>query len=482
MRLRLDEWGAHYQANHKATEKGLLFVETKPSGARVRILNIKPKFHQGIKLKAGPYHLEVSAKGYNTKKVWVKLNAGEDKKLVVRLLPVKNSLNADDFFQSGKVLEETSDYRAAIESYTKAIELKPKEVKFYVKRSEAYVGLAEQYSKDKNNRKSIENYRYAINDTNRIIELLKNDQSKTLVLEIIFMTRSKYYNLLAETYNKNGKHEQAIESYLQAFEDSEVSIRLSSLIGIRPSWNAYLNKGMACLGLKKFKQGIKIFNKALRENLENEVAVKVINWKLDEAYNEYKSEEDLDAAWEMFPSRAAEIHYSNHNYHWAINAATEAIELDSEDALAYLTRGVSHLKLKNNQQALKDFSKAIKINPRDKNGFYYLCNTYYLIHNYQQAIKDCSKCIQQNPSDLLKAEVQSILGGSHYMLGNYQQSIINFNMAIELNPAIPEYYRRRGFAYKRLDNLQQYIMNLKTAAKLGDNIAQDILRDAGINW
>jgi len=43
---------------------GRLFIETEPTSARIRILNIKPKFHQSIKLDSGRYHIELSAKGY----------------------------------------------------------------------------------------------------------------------------------------------------------------------------------------------------------------------------------------------------------------------------------------------------------------------------------------------------------------------------------------------------------------------------------
>ena len=40
---------------------GHLFIKTVPEWAKVRILNIRPKFHQGIPLKSGKYLIEVSA-------------------------------------------------------------------------------------------------------------------------------------------------------------------------------------------------------------------------------------------------------------------------------------------------------------------------------------------------------------------------------------------------------------------------------------
>jgi len=64
---------------------GRLFVQMEPEGARVRIVNIKPKFYQGIELKPGRYHVEVSADGYEKKSIWVSLDAGEDKSLNIGL-------------------------------------------------------------------------------------------------------------------------------------------------------------------------------------------------------------------------------------------------------------------------------------------------------------------------------------------------------------------------------------------------------------
>ncbi len=75
----------HAQNQDNATLKGTINIETKPDTARIRILNIKPKFYQGMELEEGKYHIEVSADGYETKKLWVSLIAGQDKKVDIQL-------------------------------------------------------------------------------------------------------------------------------------------------------------------------------------------------------------------------------------------------------------------------------------------------------------------------------------------------------------------------------------------------------------
>ena len=74
--------------NPKTPSKGRIYIDTQPGDAKVRILNIGPRFSQGMDLEAGRYHVEVSASGYETKKVWVSLDSGEDKNLDIRLKPV----------------------------------------------------------------------------------------------------------------------------------------------------------------------------------------------------------------------------------------------------------------------------------------------------------------------------------------------------------------------------------------------------------
>ena len=71
---------------------GKLFVNTSPSEATVRILNIRPKFSQGMVLLAGSYHVEVSNPDHNTKKMWVKLESGESKQIEIRLEQLQASI------------------------------------------------------------------------------------------------------------------------------------------------------------------------------------------------------------------------------------------------------------------------------------------------------------------------------------------------------------------------------------------------------
>jgi len=66
--------------------KSTLHVIPHPENARIRIMNIKPKFYQGIELKPGKYQIEVSAKGYLTEMKWIQIKKEEAIKLKINLL------------------------------------------------------------------------------------------------------------------------------------------------------------------------------------------------------------------------------------------------------------------------------------------------------------------------------------------------------------------------------------------------------------
>ncbi|MBO2663873.1 PEGA domain-containing protein [Shewanella algae] len=77
---------APLKASELAPTETRLKVETNVNNANIRIMNIGPKYHPGIRLKPGNYDVQVSAPGYQTYRKWHSLNGGEQT-LTIRLLP-----------------------------------------------------------------------------------------------------------------------------------------------------------------------------------------------------------------------------------------------------------------------------------------------------------------------------------------------------------------------------------------------------------
>ena len=84
-----------------------LYVNPKPSDAKIRILNIVPKYTPGIALQTGKYLIEVSKPGYKSYKEWVIISQYEDltiEPVLQSLFKKDNNLSADNVQQ-----KETSD-------------------------------------------------------------------------------------------------------------------------------------------------------------------------------------------------------------------------------------------------------------------------------------------------------------------------------------------------------------------------------------
>jgi len=75
-----------FNINEKKEKKpGGLFISTVPENAKIRILNIKPKYSEGMKLKNGKYNVEVSAEGYRKKRMWINFTSGMDNNINIQL-------------------------------------------------------------------------------------------------------------------------------------------------------------------------------------------------------------------------------------------------------------------------------------------------------------------------------------------------------------------------------------------------------------
>ena len=66
---------------------GRLYVDTDPDDAQVRVLNIAPRYHQGIELVPGQYVVDVQREGYEGQVVNVTVGADGDTRITVTLTP-----------------------------------------------------------------------------------------------------------------------------------------------------------------------------------------------------------------------------------------------------------------------------------------------------------------------------------------------------------------------------------------------------------
>ena len=114
--------------NLTANQPIALYIDTIPSGAQVRILNITPPYQYGMALQANRYHIEVSKAGYQSKTQWFELSKN-NQTLQVRLEQNQqdsSQQSAEELYQLGVKYHYgngvTQDYYQAVSWYRKAAE------------------------------------------------------------------------------------------------------------------------------------------------------------------------------------------------------------------------------------------------------------------------------------------------------------------------------------------------------------------------
>lgn len=85
--------------------QGRLFVKTTPENAHIRILDIRPRFHQGMNLAEGVYTIDATISGYETEVREVEVKADTDTVVELSLNQVK---------PTGRLYVDTSPENAAV--------------------------------------------------------------------------------------------------------------------------------------------------------------------------------------------------------------------------------------------------------------------------------------------------------------------------------------------------------------------------------
>lgn len=136
--------------------------------------------------------------------------------------------------------------------------------------------------------------------------------------------------------------------------------------------------------------------------------------------------------------------YENDDYYGCIADFTKAIEIDTENYLAYNFRGLSKAKVGDIYGSIVDFRNAIRLQPNNPQW------TYYFYNN---------------------------MGVSMMELEDYKGAIQCFNKSIQLNPDSATAYSNRGSCKWNLDyELQDCCKDWRLAAYRGSKSSQDKLR------
>ena len=147
----------------------------------------------------------------------------------------------------------------------------------------------------------------------------------------------------------------------------------------------------------------------------------------------------------------------------AIEAYTQAIDLDPDNALAYYNRGLAFYYLRNHGAALADFNKTIELRPDVAVAYRKRGLILMYLEDYEGAITDFERAAKLNPDD-----PNAYLGkaSANVLHGKTEQAIPDFDRAIELEPNLAIAYFLRGSAYSELGDRASAVKDYQQAGRL----------------
>jgi superkiller protein 3 len=328
---------------------------------------------------------------------------------------------------------------------------------------------------------------------NKLKEVL-NDKQKTKELE-----ESRRRTLAAEAEAAKLRQEMEQQRRQIAAERDEHKQQLAQerQKGLQASYNAqvdklgveeYITKGNNAGDGGFYELAIEYFQKAIAIDPNNAKAYFAMGMAYEIQGNHSQSIAclqkaitfDLNEANEAKAYFAMGIAYEGQsNDSQAITCLQKAIAIDPNYTDAYTCIGDIYRSQGNYSQTITCYQKVIAINPNNAVAYYNLGFVYGKQGNYSQSMTCFQKAIAIDPN---YADAYFRMGDAYGVQGNHSQAIACYQKAIAIDPNNAMAYYNMGYSYKEQGNYSQAITCLQKAARLGNEYAQQWLRNNGYSW
>jgi tetratricopeptide (TPR) repeat protein len=207
----------------------------------------------------------------------------------------------------------------------------------------------------------------------------------------------------AAMYNYRGLARASIRKWDEAIADFNKAVEMSPS---QPEF--YRDRAMAEGGQKNYEAALEDASKAISMNNKDPVTF-LTRGRIENALKDYNSAlADLNKAIAMKPKEQLSAYYAARATTWVYvdeftNSATDlktALQLDPNNFIAFLVRGVSHAKLGENDDALADFRRAAELAPEKRETWGILGLFQYRIGDWKSALVNCRKALAMaEPAD-----------------------------------------------------------------------------------
>ena len=162
-------------------------------------------------------------------------------------------------------------------------------------------------------------------------------------------------------------------------------------------------------------------------------------------------------------ANCGDAHVKSKDYQKAIQDYSAAILLDSKDPSYCVRRAYTYLQIDNYKKAIDDCTSAIKIDPLMADAYINRACAYGWLGQNQKAIQDCTKTISLDSQFALAYQSRAL---GYAKLGQYNEAIKDCDKAISLDRNFLDAYDTRGTAYLKLADYGKSLDDFKSAIKL----------------
>ncbi len=305
------------------------------------------------------------------------------------------SLDANNYlayYFLGLSYERRSDTEKALLNYNLALSLKPDFSEGIFNRGNLYYHQGEH-------EKAIEDFKHILStpegETQAIyfrgINFGEEDHQTGFDQMLTMSTKeADIHNYLAQCYQKLNLFQFSIEHFNKAIQ-------------INPNEdNYYVNRGVVFMKMNHIDSAKKDYMKALLINPENSLAN--FNLSLIDQNDTIFTITKLNQLIQKNPNlpfayaNRAYYHFSSGNFQKALSDYDSAINLDRDNHIYYLEKGMCFEKMNDIQAAYKNYTLASKLNPDDSRVWYNLGNIYFKRENYEKAIEEYTRSIMLDSS------------------------------------------------------------------------------------
>jgi tetratricopeptide (TPR) repeat protein len=113
-------------------------------------------------------------------------------------------------------------------------------------------------------------------------------------------------------------------------------------------------------------------------------------------------------------------------YRESIDAFTKAADAGYDSTMAYLSRGVAYMKLKETDRAITDFSSVLAREQKNPRAYYYRGMAYAQKKDYEKAAADFTKAIDVQPGD---GTLWYARGASYLKMGKMDEAANDMRVA-----------------------------------------------------